>query len=221
MSLSLCAIAIAVRLTVSVEGLATQPLRISRLSISDLVFSPVALKGTQFTPSDRDRLEQIRARLVAENERIKRKVSVQGPPPDNPASWRSKRGLVRQFVLPGEILSQYGTTYFRAHPRFDDEPPQLAVSMAWGRCTVDEVTRLVTGRPARSNSNVRYFRTDDLYLNDYQAVHVVYNDRFPNHVAVHFKQIFTKAQLDSARACWGESGRVTLDAIAIYPEGLS
>jgi hypothetical protein len=133
-----------------------------------------------------------------------------------PGSWRAPQARVIRWVPPGNILTQYGTETFREEPRFDALPPmvEVEVSMILGRRSVADAARIVTKRPPRPNATVRYFRTDDLYLNGYSVAHTP-TERNPGHVSVHYGQLVHIDQVELARAHWSQRGRVTLESLAV------
>lgn len=172
-----------------------------------------------YTPEQQQTLDRIKAECDEGNTRLAASTPAKIPPGARAVGspggyWRQQQARVLRMVPPGEILTQYGTTWFRPEPRYDGPIVEVAVSMLLGVRDVDFAARAVTKRPARPNATVRRFRTSDLWLNGYQLLHTP-SERNPLHVSVFYGQIVGPDQRDQARASWADPSRVTLDALAI------
>ena len=95
---------------------------------------------------------------------------------------------------------------------------EIDVSMLRGRLGINETARIVTKRPPKPSARVRYFSTDDLYLNGY-FVTLTPSERISNHVSVHFGPPFGIKDVEQARASWADPNRVTLDVLALQDDG--
>jgi hypothetical protein len=137
--------------------------------------------------------------------------------------WRTLQGRPLRWVLPGETITQYGTSAagFREQPRFDAQFPmvEMEVSMMLGRVSAQEAARFVTMRPPKPSARARYFNTDDLYRNGYTVLHTP-SERIPNHVSVYFGAPFAINDLQKARAQWFSPGRVTLESLHQPEDGI-
>ncbi|WP_445160956.1 hypothetical protein ACTXG5_22875 [Mycobacterium sp. Dal123C01] len=95
---------------------------------------------------------------------------------------------------------------------------EMDVSMLLGRLDVEQTARFVTKRPPKPSAAVRYFNSDDLYLNGY-LVTLTPSERIPTHVSVHFGPPFGIKDVEQARASWADPDRVTLDSLALPDDG--
>jgi hypothetical protein len=129
--------------------------------------------------------------------------------------WRQPQGGNERLIPPGQILTQYGRRTFREVPRFETyKPPEVEISMIVGQHTVDVVARLVTRLEPRAGAQVRYFRSDDLWLKNYLVIHTP-REWNPGHASIYYREIHTRDQLEISKIAWSDAGRATLQALAI------
>jgi hypothetical protein len=103
------------------------------------------------TPEQRQWLADTKARLVELNARFAavppspghRTVGTPG------GHWRAPQARRLRYVLPGEILTQYGTTWFRERPRWDAPIVEVSLSMLLGRQTIEYAAKMVTRQPPK------------------------------------------------------------------------
>ncbi len=172
---------------------------------------------TNYTPEQREILDKLTADLDEGNARLEAAAQVPegarlvGTPG---GYWRQPQGRVIRLVPPGNVVSQYGTTWFRPAPRFDLPTYEVALSMMLGQHSAKFAARTVTKKRPKPNANVRWFRTDDLWLNGYTVYHTPSeHNRF--HVSVYYGQPVEPDQYEIAVASWARPDRVTLDELAI------
>jgi len=172
-----------------------------------------------YTPEQRLILDKLKADFDEANAKLAAQASTSLPAGARMVGsaggyWNQQQGRMFLLVPPGEILTQYGTSWFRAEPRFEAYTVQVAVSMLKGQHSKAYAARKVTRMPPRNNANVRYFRTDDLWLNGYTVYHAP-SEHNELHISVYFGNPAEPDQLESARASWADPNRVTLDALAV------
>jgi len=113
---------------------------------------------------------------------------------------------------PTDCLSQYGTTYFREHPRWEGAtPPETDVSMQHGQLTAAEVARVITRRPPQRSDRVRHFYVGELEDNEYW-VRADADPSLPRHCSV--TSPMAPACTPECKAWWENSGRVTLESLS-------
>lgn len=123
----------------------------------------------RYTAEQQARLAAMRVEFDAMNAELE--ANQQAPPGmrlvGTPGGdWRTPQAQVVRLVPTGEIITQYGTSWFRAAPEFHAPVVQIEVSMIRGKRSVEFAAQKVLRRPKpKPDSRVRYFRTDDLWLN--------------------------------------------------------
>jgi len=124
-----------------------------------------------------------------------------------------KRVAGQAVALPGtDCLSQYGRTYFREQPRWEEiTPPETDISMQHGDLTAAEVALIVTRRPPRRGDRVRHFYVSDLEDASYW-VRGDPNPAPPRHCSV--TAPMTPACTPQCKAWWENSQRVTLESLS-------
>jgi hypothetical protein len=169
------------------------------------------------TAEQRQWLVDLAASLAEANRRLDA-----APPPPGLAPvgtpgrhWRTPQARRIRHVLPGSIVTQYGTTWFRERPRWDAPIVEVAVSMLLGLQSVEYAAMMVTRQsPPKPEATVRCFRTDDLYLAGYFVMHTP-TESNPRHVSVFYGEPCGPDEVEKAMACWSDAGRVTLESLAI------
>ncbi len=121
--------------------------------------------------------------------------------------WWRENVTVASDVGPGQFVTQYGTTWFRDAPRFDEG--ESDISMCLGRRTADEAARMVTRRPAGPDARARVFRVSDLRAAGY-VVRLTPTPLNPGHVS-----ILAPGEPGDRLAWWSRPERVTLAVLAI------
>lgn len=175
---------------------------------------------TDYTAEEQQILDRIKSECEHANAEFPQVLANRLAPGARPVGspgghWRQPQARILRMVPPGEILTQYGTDYFRAQPRFEAHYiVEVALSMLLGDHDTAFAAQMVTRKPARANATVRRFRTSDLWLNGYRVLHTP-SEFNPAHVSVYYGDIYEPAQRELARASWEDSNRVTLDALAI------
>lgn len=170
---------------------------------------------TDYTPEQQQLLNDVRAQLEAANAQIEAMVPPQGARYVGAPGghWRTPQARVVRFVPPGEIVTQYGTTWFREVPEFYAPKVDIEVSMILGQRDVEFAAFRVTRRRPRGTATVRYFRTDDLWLHGYYVAKTP-SEHFPEHVSIYYGDPNVN-DVEAAVARWGDPERVTLEQIAI------
>jgi hypothetical protein len=94
----------------------------------------------RYTVEQQETLQRLRSEIEAANTSLTAEVGSRLAPGarliGTPGYWRQPQGRLFLLVPPGEILNQYGTTWFRALPRFDAPIVQVAISMLLGKHSV-------------------------------------------------------------------------------------
>lgn len=119
-----------------------------------------------FTPKQIEFLEGVRQLVEALNPAF---AGLPMPPGTRPVGspgghWKTRQTKVVRFVPPGEILTQYGTDWFRERPEFYPPKVDIEVSMMRGKHDVTFAAFRVTRKGPKPKATVRYFRTDDLWV---------------------------------------------------------
>lgn len=166
------------------------------------------------TPEDEQRVIEITALVNARNAELEARGG--GGSEARGGNWRSGQSRLVRWIPPGYWLTQWGSLDqpFRAQPRFEGLNVEVEVSMVRGRQTLEKTARLVTHKPPKPNSAIRFFRTTDLWLNGY-VVAATPTRKNPHHASVHYKEPVPIESASLAQAHWNEPGRVTLDHLAV------
>lgn len=172
-----------------------------------------------YSAEEKQFLAELTARLNSANKELDKRVELSKPPGARDVGspgghWRQPQSRSIRFVPPGEMLTQYGTTWFREIPRFEAPIVEVEVSMMLGLRDVNFAARMVTGRRPKRDARVRHFRTDDLCLNGYLAAHTP-TERNRHHVSIYYGQFVGVEEVELAMNSWLQPNRVTLESLAI------
>lgn len=171
----------------------------------------------EYTNDEQQRLDEIMAAIDAA---LLEPDAPGDPPPGTRrvgtpgGHWRTAQDRVALLVRPGEIVTQYGTTWFRELPQFYGQISEVEISMMLGRRDVEFAAWKVLRRGPKKVSTVRYFRSSDLWLNGYiPALTPTEHNRF--HVSIYYGGLARPSDVEQAAATWADPSRVTLESLAI------